>query len=49
MPPRVSWAIALVLLSSPDRYFYYHDGHPSIAVRRIVAHEVKREFIEAFR
>ena len=34
---------------TPDRYFYYHDGHPSTAVHRIVAHEMEREFTEAFR
>jgi phospholipase/lecithinase/hemolysin len=35
--------------STPDRYFYYQDGHPSTAVHRIVAHEMEREFTEAFR
>jgi phospholipase/lecithinase/hemolysin len=29
--------------SAPDTYFYYHDGHPSTAVQRIVATDLTRE------
>jgi phospholipase/lecithinase/hemolysin len=32
--------------SSPDTYFYFHDGHPSTAVHRIVASKLKREISE---
>jgi cholinesterase len=28
---------------TPDTYFYFHDGHPSIAVQKIVAIGLKRE------
>lgn len=33
--------------SAPDTYFYYHDGHPSTAVQRIVSTDLKRE-VERF-
>jgi phospholipase/lecithinase/hemolysin len=29
--------------TTPDSYFYYHDGHPSTAVQRIVAQNLERE------
>lgn len=29
--------------AAPNTYFYYHDGHPSTAVQRIVASRLKRE------
>jgi phospholipase/lecithinase/hemolysin len=32
----------------PDSYFYYHEGHPSTAVHRIVAREMEREITSAF-
>jgi len=31
----------------PETYYYYHGGHPSTAVHRIVGHELAREFREA--
>ena len=33
---------------APDHYFYYHDGHPSTAVQRIVAIELERELKQTF-
>jgi phospholipase/lecithinase/hemolysin len=35
--------------AAPGSHFYFHDGHPSTAVHRFVAHEMEGEFIEAFR
>ena len=35
--------------SSPDKFFYFHDGHPSTAAHRAVAHEMEGEITEAFR
>jgi phospholipase/lecithinase/hemolysin len=32
---------------APDTYFYFHDGHPSTAVQRIVAQDLEREIREA--
>jgi cholinesterase len=32
---------------TPDTYYYYHSGHPSTAVQRIVARRLKQE-VEAF-
>jgi len=34
--------------TAPDAYFYFHEGHPSTAVHRIVGLELKREVQEAF-
>jgi phospholipase/lecithinase/hemolysin len=34
--------------ASPDSYFYFHQGHPSTAVHKIVARELEREFANAF-
>jgi len=34
--------------ASPDSYFFYHQGHPSTAVHRIVARELARELESAF-
>jgi cholinesterase len=34
--------------SSPDTYFYFHDGHPSTAVQRIVASELRVELAQVF-
>ena len=31
----------------PATYFFYHEGHPSTAVQRIVAHELRREILAA--
>ncbi|MBI5766177.1 MAG: TIGR03067 domain-containing protein [Verrucomicrobia bacterium] len=31
----------------PKTYFFYHEGHPSTAVQRIVAHELRREVLAA--
>lgn len=30
---------------APETYYYYHEGHPSTAVQRHVAHELKREVV----
>lgn len=35
--------------SAPDTYYYYHEGHPSTAVQKIVAQEMKRELAAAFK
>jgi phospholipase/lecithinase/hemolysin len=35
--------------ATPDSYFYYHDGHPSTAVHKIVGLELKREVAIKFR
>ena len=35
--------------SSPETYFYFHEGHPSTAVQRIVAIQLEREAINSFR
>jgi phospholipase/lecithinase/hemolysin len=32
----------------PDSYFYFHEGHPSTAVHRIVGIELSREVLQAF-
>jgi cholinesterase len=32
----------------PDAHFYFHGGHPSTAVHRIVAHEMERELAGVF-
>jgi cholinesterase len=32
----------------PETYFYFHDGHPSTTVHRIVARELEREVNNAF-
>jgi phospholipase/lecithinase/hemolysin len=34
--------------ASPDTYFFYHAGHPSTAVQRIVAHKLEPEMLGAF-
>ena|SRR3984885_7225792 len=34
--------------ATPDRYFYYHEGHPSTAVQRIVAREMERDLGKLF-
>jgi cholinesterase len=34
--------------ADPDAHFYFHPGHPSTAVHRIVAREMERELAEAF-
>ena len=34
--------------AAPDSYFYFHEGHPSTAVQRIVAQEMERELTKAF-
>jgi phospholipase/lecithinase/hemolysin len=34
--------------TSPDTHFYFHEGHPSTAVQRIVASKLKREINELF-
>jgi phospholipase/lecithinase/hemolysin len=34
--------------TSPDTYFYYHAGHPSTAVQRIVARKLEPEVLSAF-
>jgi phospholipase/lecithinase/hemolysin len=34
--------------ASPDTYFYYHAGHPSTAVHKIVARKLARELVNAF-
>jgi len=34
--------------ATPDAYFYYHDGHPSTAVQKVVGMELKREIQELF-
>jgi hypothetical protein len=34
--------------SAPETYFYYHEGHPSTAVQRIVAERMKHEIEELF-
>ena len=31
----------------PATYFFYHEGHPSTAVQRIVADELRREILAA--
>jgi cholinesterase len=33
---------------TPDTYFYFHDGHPSTAVQRIVSRELQQEVTKAF-
>lgn len=33
---------------NPDSYFYYHEGHPSTVVHRIVGRELEREVKELF-
>jgi phospholipase/lecithinase/hemolysin len=33
---------------APDAYFYYHEGHPSSAVQRIVAERLQHEIAELF-
>lgn len=33
---------------APDTYFYFHEGHPSTAVHRLVATELKRELAAAY-
>jgi phospholipase/lecithinase/hemolysin len=34
--------------ATPDTYFYFHQGHPSTAVQKIVARELEREVVNAF-
>ncbi len=34
--------------ASPDTYFYYHDGHPSTAVQKIVARKLEPEVANFF-
>jgi phospholipase/lecithinase/hemolysin len=34
--------------AAPETYFYFHDGHPSTTVHRIVARQLEREVHEAF-
>jgi len=34
--------------TNPDAHFYFHAGHPSTAVHRVVAREMQRELAEAF-
>jgi cholinesterase len=34
--------------ASPDTYFYYHMGHPSTAVQKIVARKLKQEVANLF-
>ena len=34
--------------ASPDTYFYYHAGHPSTAVHKIVARKLEQEVANAF-
>jgi phospholipase/lecithinase/hemolysin len=34
--------------AAPDAYFYFHDGHPSTAVQKIVGRELKREVVTIF-
>ncbi len=34
--------------ATPHSYFYYHDGHPSTAVQRIVAGELRHELSDIF-
>ncbi len=34
--------------ATPDAYFFYHEGHPSTAVHRIVGHRLAREVAAAF-
>ena len=34
--------------AAPETYFYFHDGHPSTTVHRIVARELEREVNNAF-
>jgi phospholipase/lecithinase/hemolysin len=34
--------------ADPDGHFYFHPGHPSAAVHRIVAREMERELARSF-
>ena len=34
--------------AAPNHYFYFHGGHPSTTVQRIVAKDIEREITEAF-
>jgi phospholipase/lecithinase/hemolysin len=34
--------------ASPNAYFYYHQGHPSTAVQKIVARKLEQEVANLF-
>jgi cholinesterase len=42
---RYSTKIQLGVLVSPETYFYYHEGHPSTAVPKIVGDKVYEEML----
>jgi phospholipase/lecithinase/hemolysin len=45
---RALWGEDTTPVGDPDEYFFYHDGHPSTRVHRIVGELLERELAQAF-
>jgi cholinesterase len=45
---RALWGEDPTPCATPDSYFYFHDGHPSTAVQKLVSEDLQRELSETF-